>query len=133
MAALLPVVRGAAPLERAALAAATVWGLDPGGSPTCSGCRPPPSVDADLAVRRRLLAAHTAARAAAGWEPAEWALDRDLDDALDLLLADHTDPPDAVALVGERHRQVRRRSVVLGTGAALAAGGRRPPGSSTRS
>ena len=30
-----------------------------------------------------LLAAHTAARAAAGWEPAEWALDRDLDDALD--------------------------------------------------
>jgi hypothetical protein len=31
------------------------------------------------------------------------------------------DPPDAVALVGERHRQVHRRSVVLGAGAALAA------------
>ena len=73
-------------------------------------------------MRRRLLAAHTAARAASGWEPAEWALDRDLEDALDLMLADHADPPDAVALVGERHRRVRRRSVVLGTGATLAAG-----------
>ena len=78
-------------------------------------------VDADRALRSRLLGAHTAGRAAAGWEPAEWALERDVEDAVDLLLADHTDPPDAVALVGERHRQVRRRSVVIGTGATLAA------------
>ena len=120
--ALLPVVRRAAPLERAVLAAATVWGLDPGRVADLLGMPPAPVRDADLAVRRRLLGAHTAARAAAGWEPAEWALDRDLEDALDLLLADHTDPPDAVALVDERHRRVRRRSVVLGTGATLAAG-----------
>src|SRR6188768_47934 len=120
--ALLPVVRRAAPLERAVLAAATVWGLDPGRVADLLGMPPAPVRDADLAVRRRLLGAHTAARAAAGWEPAEWALDRDLEDALDLLLADHADPPDAVALVDERHRRVRRRSVVLGTGTTLAAG-----------
>ena len=121
LAALLAVVRSAAPLERASLAAETVWGVDPGRLGDLLGMPAATVVDADRAVRGRLLEAHTAARAAAGWEPAEWALDRDLDDALDLLLADHTDPPDAVALVGERHRQVRRRSVVLGTGAALAA------------
>jgi len=120
--ALLPVVRRAAPLERAVLAAATVWGLDPGRVADLLGMPPAPVRDADLAVRRRLLGAHTAARAAAGWEPAEWALDRDLEDALDLLLADHADPPDAVALVDERHRRVRRRSVVRGTGATLVAG-----------
>jgi hypothetical protein len=122
VAALLPVVRHAVPLERAALAAATVWGLDPGRVGDLLGMPPATVRDADLAVRRRLLAAHTAARAAAGWEPAEWALDRDLDEALDLLLDDLTDPPDVAALVGERHRQVRRRSVLLGTGATLAAG-----------
>ena len=121
VAALLAVVRGATPLERAALAGATVWGLDPGRVADLLEMPSATVVDADRAVRRRLLEAHTAGRATAGWEPAEWALDRDLEDALDLLLADHTDPPDAVALVGERHRQVRRRSVVLGTGAALAA------------
>ncbi len=121
LAALLAVVRSADPLERAALAADTVWGVDPGRVADLIGMSSGTVLDADRAVRGRLLDAHTAARAAAGWEPAEWALDRDLEDVLDKLLADHTDPPDAVALVGERHRQVRRRSVVLGTGAALAA------------
>ena len=114
----------AAPPRSSGPSLARRHGLGPGPRP---GRRPArdaarrPLVDADAAVRGRLLAAHTAARAAAGWEPAEWALDRDLDDALDLLLAGPGDPPDAVALVGERHRQVRRRSVVLGAGAALAA------------
>ena len=120
--ALARVVAEAAPLERAVLAAATVWGLDPGRVADLLDLPPATARDADLEVRRRLLAAHAGARAAAGWEPAEWAVDRDLDDALDLLLGDHSDPPDAVALVGERNRQVRRRSVVLGTGATLVAG-----------
>jgi len=116
------VVAEAAPLERAVLAAATVWGLDPGRVADLLEMPPATARDADLEVRRRLLAAHATARAAAGWEPAEWAVDRDLDDALDLLLGEHGDPPDAVALVGERNRQVRRRSVVLGTGATLVTG-----------
>ena len=120
--ALVAAVREATPLERCLLAAGTVWGLDPGRVADLIELPPAQARDADLAVRRRLLDAHTAARAEAGWEPAEWALDRDVDDALDLLLADHTDPPDAVSLVGERHRQVRRRSVVVAAGATLAAG-----------
>ena len=120
--ALLPVLRGATALERAVLAAASVWGLDPGAVADLLGMPPAPVRDADLAVRRRLLTAHTAARAGAGWEPAEWALERDLDDALDLLAPGAAEPPDAVALVAERHRQVRRRSVVIGAGAALAVG-----------
>ena len=119
--ALLPVLRGAAPLERAVLGADTAWGLDPGRVADLLGMPVQEPADANAAVRRRLLAAHTAARTVAGWEPAPWALDRDLDDALDLLMAGPGDPPDAVALVGERHRQVHRRSVVLGAGAALAA------------
>ncbi len=121
LSALLAVVRAASPLERAALAADTVWGVGPGRVADLLGMPSSTVVDADRSVRGRLLEAHAAARAAAGLEPAEWALDRGLEDALDLLLADHADPPDAVALVGERHRQVRRRSVVIGTGAALAA------------
>ena len=121
-AALLAVVRAADPLQRAALAAATAWGLDPGRVAGLLGMPPSTVHDADTAVRHRLLEAHTTARAAAGWEPAPWALDRDLEDALDLLVADHSDPPDAAALVGDRHRQVRRRSVLLGAGATLAAG-----------
>ena len=121
LAALLAVVRAATPLERAALAAEAVWGVDPGRVADLLEASPATVIDADRALRGRFLEAQTAARAAYGWEPAEWALGRDVEDALDLLLADHTDPPDAVALVGERHRQVRRRSVVVGTGAALAA------------
>jgi len=119
--ALLPVLRRAAPLERAVLGADAAWGLDPGRVADLLGMPVQEPADAQVAVRGRLLAAHTAARVAAGWEPAPWALDRDLDDALDLLMAGPGDPPDAVALVDERHRQVHRRSVVLGAGAALAA------------
>ena len=49
--ALLPVVRRAAPLERAVLAAATVWGLDPGRVADLLGMPPAPVRDADLAVQ----------------------------------------------------------------------------------
>ncbi len=121
LAALTGVVQGAAPLERAVLAAGTAWGLDPYAVADLLAMPAATLRDADLTVRGRLRAAHTGARAAGGWEPAEWALDRDVEDAVDALLTGHADPPDAVALVGERHRQVRRRSVVLGSGAALAA------------
>jgi hypothetical protein len=119
--ALVGVLRAATPLERAVLGADTTWGLDHGRVADLVGLPPAQARDADVAVRARLLAAHTQARAGSGWEPAEWALDRDLTDALDLLLTERPDPPDAVALVGERRRQVQRRSVVLGAGAALGA------------
>ncbi|HYN66196.1 MAG TPA: antitoxin Xre-like helix-turn-helix domain-containing protein [Ornithinibacter sp.] len=120
LAALTAAVRAAAPLERAVLAAGTAWGLDPSALADLLGMPPATLREADRAVRARLLSTHTEARADAGWEPAEWALDRDVAATVDALLVGHEDPPDAVALVGERHRQVRRRSVVLGTGAALA-------------
>ena len=64
--ALTAVVRGAAPLERAVLAAGTAWGLDPYAVADLLGMPAATLRDADLAVRGRLLAAHTGARAAAG-------------------------------------------------------------------
>jgi len=121
--ALAAVVRDAATLERAVLAAGTAWGLGPAAVADLLGMPRANLREADLAVRARLLAAHTAARAAAGREPAEWAVDRDVGDAVDALLTGHDDPTDPVALVGQRHRLVRRRSVVVGAGAALAASG----------
>ena len=119
--ALVEVVRAATPLERAVLGADAAWGLDAGRVAGLLAVPPSQAHDADLAVRARLLAAHTTAREAGGREPAEWAVDRDVADALDLLLTGRPDPPDAVALVDERRRQVQRRSVVLGAGAALGA------------
>ena len=77
--------------------------------------------DRNAALRGR-SAAHDEARAAEGLEPADWALDVDLDAAVEHLLAGHGDPPDPGALVEERRRSVRRRVVVAGGAAALAAG-----------
>lgn len=119
--ALVDVVRAATPLERAVLGADVTWGLEPGRVADLAGVPPGQARDAGIAVRARLVTAHTRARAAGGWEPAEWAVDRDVADALDLLLTGHPEPPDAVALVDEQQRRVRRRSVVLGTAAAVAA------------
>jgi hypothetical protein len=119
--ALVAAVRDATPLERAVLAASSTWGLDADDVAPLAGMPAAPVRAAEVTVRRSLLAAHTGARAREGREPAEWALDRDLAEALDLLLSATTDPPDAAALVGERRRRVRRRTVVLGTGGALAA------------
>jgi hypothetical protein len=77
--------------------------------------------------------AHDAARSAEGLEPADWALDVDLDAVVEHLLAGQGDPPDPAALVEDRRRSVQRRSVVTGAAAVVAAGavgwwvtGRRP-------
>ena len=112
--------RRAAPLERAALAAASCGGSSrPGGdllgmpSAPCSRHARRCSVDFSGAHR---------GPGVAGSEPDEWAIERDLEDALELLLRDHADPPDPAALVGERHRQVRRRSLVVAGTATLAVG-----------
>jgi hypothetical protein len=74
------------------------------------------------ALRRRLVPAPDAARAAEGLAPAVWTLDADLDAVVETLLAGQGDPPDPAALVDERRRSVRRRSVVVGGAAALATG-----------
>ena len=122
VAALVRVVRGATPLERALVAAGAVWGAGPDEVAALLGM---PAVDTrarSAAVRTRLVAAHDAARAAEGLAPADWALDVDLDAALEVLLAGQGDPPDPAALVEERRRSVRRRSVVAGGAGVLAAG-----------
>ena len=122
--ALVTVLRGAAPLERAVVAARSVWAMEKEEVATALGL-PHASVDeAAGSLHGRLLTAHEAARGAQGLFPAEWALERDLADAVDVLLRDVTDPPDPAALVAERSRAVRRRSVlVAAAGSLLLAGG----------
>ena len=62
------------------------------------------------------------AGAADGLEPADWALDVDVDAVVERLLAGQGDPPDPAALVEDRRRSVQRRSVVTGGAAVVAAG-----------
>jgi hypothetical protein len=118
VAALLPVLRSATPVERAVLAARASWGLTQDETAGLLVMPPGPARATEDAVRSRLLAAHTAARVREGAMPAEWRFERDLLDAVDLLLGDQDDPPDPAELVGSRRGQVRRRSLLLGGGAA---------------
>ncbi len=122
VAALVPVLLTAAPLERAVVAASALWDARADETADLLGMPPGPVRDAESAVRTRLLAAHTGARAAMGWAPAEWLLDRDLTDAVDVVLRGHDDPPDPAELVGTRRREVRRRSLVLGGAGAVSLG-----------
>ena len=122
--ALVVVLRGASPLERAAVAAGSVWAMEAPEVASALGVAPRRVDDAAASLHDRLLAAHESARAAQGLLPAAWALERDLADAVDVLLRDVSDPPDPAALVAERTRVVRRRSLLLaGAGALLLAGG----------
>ncbi|MFL6080088.1 MAG: hypothetical protein ACJ714_09185 [Ornithinibacter sp.] len=131
--ALEAVVRAATPLERALVVAASVWGAGPEEVADLLGM-PAADVRARAAsLRGRLTKAHDAARSADGLEPADWALDVDLDAVVERLLAGQGDPPDPAALVEDRRRSVQRRSVVTGGAAVVAAGtlgwwvlGRRP-------
>lgn len=122
--ALTDTLREAAPVQRAVVAGHAVWGAEPEEVAALLGM---PADDARAAaddLRGRLVAAHDRAREAEGLGPAEWALDHDLDDAVTALLRDQGDPPDPAALVADRSRRVRRRSVVVGglaTGAVAAA------------
>ena len=120
--ALEAVVRAASPLERALVGAASVWAAGPDEVADLLGMPPANVRETATSLRRRLVAAHDAARAAQGLAPADWALDVDLDAVVETLLAGQGDPPDPAALVDERRRSVRRRSLVVGGAAALAAG-----------
>ena len=122
--ALTAVLRGATPLQRATLAGQVVWAAEPEEVAALAGM-PGPAVRAEAeALRTRLVGAHDGARERQGLAPAEWELDRDLDDAVSALLRDQGDPPDPAALVVERARGVRRRAVVVGglAAAGVAAG-----------
>ncbi len=131
--ALEAVLREASPLERAVVAAGTLWGAGPDEVATLLGMPRADLRDRAAGLRGRLIRAHDTARAADGLEPADWALDVDLDAAVDHLLAGQGDPPDPTALVEDRRRSVQRRSVVTAGAAVVAAGalgwwvvGRRP-------
>ncbi len=138
--ALEAVLREATPLERAVVAAGTVWCAGPDEVADLLGMPVADVRDRATALRRRLTRAHDAARAADGLAPADWALDVDLDAAVDHLLAGQGDPPDPAALVEDRRRSVQRRSVVAGGAAVVAAValgwwavGRRPAAAGTAS
>jgi len=119
--ALVAHLRAADPLDRALLAARLLWDLGPEDVARLLG-RPAAELrDRDEALRESLAGVHSAARGDDG--PAGWALDRDLGDAVDVLLHDLSDPPDPAALVEERARRVRRRTLVLGGAAAVAVAG----------
>ena len=121
IAVLVPVLRAASPLERAVVATSLMWGTAPEETAVLAGVPATAARAAEDAVRARLLTAHTSARVDQGGMPAEWRLERDLSDAVDLLLADHDDPPDPAELVGSRSVQLRRRSLVLGATGGLCA------------
>ena len=120
--ALEAVVRAATPLERAVVAAGSVWGAGPDEVADLLEMPPADVRDRAATLRGRLAQAHDAARAADGLEPADWALDVDLDAVVERLLAGQGDPPDPAALVEDRRRSVQRRSVVTGGAAVVAAG-----------
>ena len=113
-----PPARSSGPL----VGAASVWAAGPDEVADLLGMPPANVRETATALRRRLVAAHDAARAAEGLSPADWTLDVDLDAVVESLLAGQGDPPDPAALVDERRRSVRRRSLVVGGAAALAAG-----------
>ncbi|HYN67909.1 MAG TPA: hypothetical protein VES93_13545, partial [Ornithinibacter sp.] len=116
------VLRAATPLERAVVAAASVWAAGPDEVADLLGMPTAVVRESAAALRARLVTAHDAARAAEGLDPADWALDGDLDTVVERLLAGQGDPPDPSALIESRRRAVRRRSLVVGGTAALAAG-----------
>ncbi len=120
--ALEAVVREATPLERAVVAAGSVWGAGPDEVADLLGMPSAEVRDRAAALRGRLAHAHDAARVADGLEPADWALDVDLDAVVEHLLAGQGDPPDPAALVEDHRRSVQRRSIVAGGAAAVAAG-----------
>lgn len=120
--ALEEALRAAHPLDRALVAAASVWAAGPDEVADLLGM---PAADLrarDTDLRARLTAAHDAARAADGLGPAGWALDADLDAVVEHLATGPGDPPDPAALVAQRRRSVRRRSVLTGGAAAAAVG-----------
>ncbi|MGG5260296.1 hypothetical protein [Phycicoccus avicenniae] len=118
-AALLDALAGRTPAARALLAAGALWEVT---DDELLALAPGPVIDLD-AERAALLEAHRAARATDGLGPADHLLAEDLVEVVHRLASAQPDPPDPAGLVLERARSVRRRSLVLGGGAAVLAAG----------
>ncbi|HSO64262.1 MAG TPA: hypothetical protein VLQ78_04090 [Ornithinibacter sp.] len=133
--ALVAAARSAPPLERVVLATATLWDCAPDEVARLLDVSPGTVHEHAASLRSRLATAHDAARIASGLEPSSWARDQDVTAAVDVLLRGLTDPPDPAALVADRGRGLRRRTLVaggaavvalVGVGAVLARRGTRP-------
>ncbi len=116
--ALVATLRAASPLERATLAAHEVWDAGPDEVAHLLDRSPAPVREAATSLRGRLAATHDAARSASGLEPARWAVEHDVSDAVTVLLRDLDEPPDPAALVASVAGRLHRRSLVLGGTAA---------------
>ncbi|HET6968192.1 MAG TPA: hypothetical protein VFI44_07945, partial [Ornithinibacter sp.] len=123
VAALVAAVRSAPPLERAVLAAATLWDAGPDEVARLLDVSAGTVHEHAASLRSRLETSHDTARVAAGLEPSPWARDQDITAAVDVLLRGLADPPDPAALVAGRRRGLRRRTLVAGGVAVVALGG----------
>jgi DNA-directed RNA polymerase specialized sigma24 family protein len=120
VAALVDAIRTAPPIERAVLAGSVLWGCGPDEVAHLLDRDRGTVAEHAAALETRLTAAHDAARAAAGQEPAPWSREHDVAEALDEILRGLSDPPDPAGLVADRATGLRRRTLVAG-GVAVAA------------
>ena len=109
-------------LVRAAVAARTVWEVRPDDLALLAGRAGADLAAGIAAATHRLLAAHREARATDGLGPADHRLEDDLADLVHRLAGTAPEPPDPSAIVAERSRRVRRRSLLAGGAVAAAAG-----------
>ncbi len=121
--ALAGALRSLEPLDRVLVAARVVWDASSMEVAALLDLSHTDLAARDATLGTRIAAAHDEARVAAGLAPAPWALERDLDDAVGVLLRGQHDPPDPAALVTDRAGGLRRRRLLVGGVAAAGLAG----------